>query len=127
MSLRTQAEADLSMMIEDLSGFGCPVVLTSPAGLQSIGLVGLSTDISQMIDPDTGQLVSGRAASVALRISTLRAQGFTDLPRGVASPSSRPWVVTFDDIGGVPHTFKVQSSNPDLAAGVVTCILEAYR
>jgi len=87
--------------------------------------VGFSDDIAQSIDPDTGELVSGRLASVALRISTLHAAGFS-LPRGVADTSKKPWVVKFNDINGRPHVFIVRQANPDRAAGLVVCILEGY-
>ncbi len=126
MGLRELAEKDLGFIVEgDPLGFRWPVTLTDPTGRTSDGLFGFSDDISQTIDPDTGQLVSGRLASVALRISTLRSQGFS-LPSGIADQSRKPWVVTFDDINGTAHTFKVKQSDPDRALGLVVCILEGY-
>lgn len=106
-------------------GFGWPVTIISPQGVASTGLVGYSDDIAQAIDPDTGQLVSGRLVSVALRISTLSAQGFA-LPYGVANTDGKPWVAQFDDINANPYTFKVRQANPDRALGLVVCILEGY-
>ena len=121
MSLREMAENDLSFILEDrVGGFGWAIILTSPAGV-STPASGFSNDISAVIDPDTGQIVSGRSASVALRMSSLPA-----LPVGISSTSSKPWLVTFNDIVGNAHTFKVIKSNPDRALGVVTCVLEAY-
>lgn len=126
MSLREQAERDLGAILEDAAtGFGWPITLTDPAGLSDDTLVGFSDDISQTIDPDTGQLVSGRLASVALRISTLVLAGFA-LPRGVADNTSKPWTVAFNDINGNAYLFKVRQANPDRALGMITCILEAY-
>ena len=126
MGLRDLAEQDLGGILEDDAyGFGWPITLTDPAGLSDNTLIGFSDDISQVIDPDTGQLVSGRLASVALRISSLLTAGFT-LPRGVADQSSKPWVVTFNDINGTSHTFKVRQADPDRALGLVVCILEEY-
>lgn len=126
MGLRTLAEQDLGLILEDEAfGFGWPITLRSPAGLQSTALIGYSDDISQTIDPDTGQLVSGRLASVALRTSTLLAQGFV-MPYGVADAAAKPWVVTFADINGTAYTFKVRQTNPDRALGLVVCILEGY-
>lgn len=127
MGLRELAEKDLGAILEDSTfGFGWPITLTDPSGLTDPNLVGFSDDISQMIDPDTGQLVSGRLASVALRISSLLAAGFA-LPRGVAEQTSKPWVVTFNDINGISHTFKVRDGDPDRALGIVVCILESYN
>ena len=124
--LRVLAEADLGLVLEDsLTGFGWPVTLRNPGGLTRSDLVGASSDIHQVIDPDTGQVISGRLATVALRIASLYSRGFT-LPRGVADETGKPWVVIFDDINGLPYTFKVRSANPDRALGVVVCTLEAY-
>lgn len=126
MSLRELAEQDLGVIIEgDIYGFRWPITVTNPAGLPSEGLYGFSDDISQTIDPDTGELVSGREASVALRIATIQ-NVFGELPRGVADSTSKPWLVTFNDIGGTEYTFKVKQSNPDRTLGNLTCVLEAY-
>ena len=123
--LRALAESDLGGILEDsLTGFGWPITVTNPAGT-SAELTGFSDDISQVIDPDTGQAVSGRLASVAVRIGHLTDNGLS-IPRGVADSTSKPWVVSFDDVNGNAHTFKVAESNPDRALGLVVCILEAY-
>lgn len=125
MSLREQAAADLQAILEDAaSGFGWSVSVKTPAGT-TVSLTGFSTDIGFTIDPDTGQAVSGRRASVALPIARLTALG-VGLPRAVAESSSKPWLVTFEDIGGTSHTFKVVETMPDRAIGCVTCLLEAF-
>lgn len=126
MGLRQLAETDLGLILEDSStGFGWPITVTDPAGV--IGeLTGFSDDISQIIDPDTGQAVSGRLASVAIRISALTLKGL-GLPKGIADAGSKPWVVQFDDINGSPYKFKVSQSNPDRALGLVTLLLELYE
>lgn len=125
MGLRQIAETDLGVILEDSTyGFGYSITVTNPAGTAQ-SLTGFSDDISQLIDPDTGQAVSGRLASVALRISSLTAAGLA-LPEGIADASVKPWLVAFDDINGNPFTFKVQQSNPDRAIGIVVCILELY-
>ena len=127
MGLRETAEADLGLILEDSStGFGWPITVTDPAG-KAEPLTGLSGDIAQAIDPDTGQAVSGRLAMVSLRISSLLAAGFTDLPRGIADGLKKPWLITFDDINGTSYTFKVQRSNPDRTLGLVKCILEIWQ
>ncbi len=127
MSLRGLAEQDLGIILEtDAYGFRWPITVTDPAGLTVPDLYGFSNDISQTIDPDTGELVSGRLASCVLRISSLTAAGFTDLPRNVADSTSKPWIVVFNDINGNAHTFKVRQGNPDYALGAFSCILEAY-
>ncbi len=124
--LREQAESDLSFILEDgVYGFGWPINIKDPAGTDA-DLTGFSGDISQMFDPETGVPISGQLAHVALRLTTLKAVPF-EVPRGVADESSKPWVVTFEDIDGEPRTFKVKNSDPDFTLGVVVCILEHYE
>lgn len=129
MSLRTQAETDLGFILEsDTQGFRWPITVTSPSGAvlgDDEDLYGFSDDIAQLIDPETGVLVSGRIATVALRISTLLSF-FADLPRYISSSTSKPWIVTFNDINGVSHTFKVKQADQDRALGLLICILEVY-
>lgn len=124
MGLRDIAAADLKTIVENTDDFGWPVTVTSPAGV-SVAMVGLSTDISQTIDPDTGQAISGRNASVSLVMSTLLAAFGGELPRGVSD--GVPWVVRFDDIAGAAHTFKVLEALPDRALGCVVCLLDFYK
>jgi hypothetical protein len=125
MSLREIAAADNRTIIEDTAGFGWPITVTDPDGL-SVEMVGFSNDIAQVIDPQTGQAISGRLASVALSIATLEDEAFTK-PIGVADGTSKPWVIVFNDINGHEHTFKVTEANPDRALGCVTCTLETYK
>ncbi len=126
MGLRATAEADLGVILEDSTcGFGWPITVTDPDG-NSAPLTGFSDDISQIIDPDTGEAVSGRLASAALRISSLTTAGL-GLPQGIADTGSKPWLIQFDDINGNAFTFKVSESNPDRALGMVICLLELYK
>lgn len=125
MGLRELAEADLGPILEDdVTGFAWPITVTDPSGTSAV-LKGLSADISQIIDPDTGQAVSGRFVSVVLRLSSLVAAGL-GTPRGIADTSGKPWLMQFDDITGAAHTFKVASTDPDLTLGVIVCKLETY-
>ena len=124
--LRAQAETDLGRILEDSTrGFGWPITVTDPSG--NVGLLtGFSTDVSLMIDPETGQAVSGRTASATLRIALLTSKGL-GIPLGVSYGASKPWLVQFDDINGVAYTFKVKESIPDRAIGSVSCMLEFYK
>ena len=91
----------------------------------SADLIAGANDIATSIDPETGQIVSGRTAEVHLRISSLVANGLA-VPKGVADPAAKPWIVRFADIGGTPWKFKVSEARQDRAIGLVICILEAY-
>lgn len=122
MGLREQAALDAKTILEDsTSGFGWPFTLTSPVGVAA-ELVGFTTDIGQTIDPDTGQAVAGRRASVAVSWSAL-----AELPVAVADSTRKPWVVTFADSQGVTADWKVTEVLPDRAVGVVVLLLEAYH
>lgn len=120
------AERDLGAILEDsATGFGWPIILTAPDGAR-YELIGYSDDISQVIDPETGAIVSGRAASVALRMSSIVSLGL-ELPRAISDTGRKPWVVEFLDILGGAHRFKILQSNPDRALGLITLMLEIYK
>ena len=70
MGLRDQAFTDLKTIIRDDDAFGYPITVIEPGGT-SHDLVGLSNEISAVIDPDTGQLVSGRVVTVSISIDDL--------------------------------------------------------
>lgn len=128
MGLRAQAAADAKAILEDssASGFGWPLVLTSPAGVET-SVVGFATDVSESVDPETNALVSSRQASVTISLASLAASS-TELPAVVASRSQRPWLVAFADVTtGVVGTWKVVDVLPDRALGVVVLRLESYR
>jgi hypothetical protein len=127
MGLRQIAETDLGKILEDNThGFGWSITMTNPAGTIVSGLIGYSNDISQIIDPDTGQAVSGRSASISIRIGLLTSNGL-GLPVGISDATIKPWLVSFDDINGNTFTFKVLKSDPDRALGLVVCLLELYQ
>lgn len=129
MNLRQLAEADLAVTLEDNSnGFGWPIKVTDPDGfVNSKPLYGMSNDIGLMIDPDTGTAISGRFATVTLRISSLISAGFSTLPRNISDKNLKPWLMSFDDINGNNHVFKVKSSMPDRGLGILSVTLEAYK
>lgn len=125
MGLREEMEAALSETLEDSDLFGWAISLKDPDGLTK-SLNGSSSDIAQVIDPETGVAVSGRVASIALRISSIYGAGFTSLPKAISNTTLKPWIVTVDDINGNSYVFKVKESNPDRTMGVVVCYLEVY-
>lgn len=124
MSLRLQANLDARMILEDRSGFGWPISITSPSGVRK-DVTGFSNDISLVIDPDTGTLVSGREVTIGVSTTTLRLAGFTEDPRGISA--GFPWVVEFLDINGTAGRFKVARTSPDLSIGMILLHLEVYE
>lgn len=128
MALRDIAQTDLAYILEgDEAGFRWPVTITNPDGVSNTDpLFGLSNDIADLIDPDTGQAVSGRLATVVLRIQRLLDESL-GIPYGVSDPAIKPWVVMFNDINGISYQFKVRQANPDRTLGSITCYLEAWN
>ena len=116
MNLRDQAERDLAVTLEDsVNGFAGSILVTDPSGFIA-KVCGQSGDIAFLIDPETGQAVSGRVAHVSIRISTLQEKGL-DMPRGVADNSGKPWVVSFPDLACKDQVFKVEEARPDRTLG----------
>ena len=124
MGLRQQARLDVRTILRDTDGFAWPVVVTDPDGLSAC-IKGFSTDIADLIDPETGQAVSGRQAEVSLAMQSLQNVGLGH-PAHIASEDGKPWLIRFDDIEGTSHTFKVMRSAPDRTVGLILCFLEAY-
>lgn len=121
--LRAQAERDLATTLE--GDWGVSVLVTDPNG-KAETLQAQTGDIGVLIDPDTGIPVAGRRAHVALRLSSLKAKGFEELPKGTASPDEMPWRFKFDDLTGGSHEFAVRHSWPDRTLGVVVCLVEHW-
>ena len=70
MSLREQAEKDLSITLEDdVNGFGTAITLNDGVNEETVN--GQFHRIGQEIDPDTGAIVSGNHAAATVRISSL--------------------------------------------------------
>ena len=125
MGLREQAALDNRTILEDTAGFGWPIRVTDPAGTVR-DLVGMSNDISQAVDPGTGQLVTGRAAHVTISLAALAAAGL-GIPKNVADGSGAPWRVRFTDVAGAEYEFKVSEAMPDRTLGCVLLALESYK
>jgi len=127
--LREQAAADCAAIMADSDGgFSLPITITGPDGTVYPDVPGLSNDIGQLIDPDTGTIISGRQASAAISFAALVDAGITgDYPRSIPDESGKPWLYSFNDIAGVTGTFKVVQSSPDRTIGQVTAIIEVYK
>lgn len=120
MGLREQAKLDARAILEDTSGFAWPVTLTSPLGVVA-SLLGFTADVGQTIDPETGQAVAGRRASVSLPRGAL-----TELPEAISDKRRKPWLATFADSEGAVASWKVIDVMPDAALGVVVLLVELY-
>lgn len=127
MGLREQAAADARAIVGDTAtGFGWPVTVRNPDGVEA-ELSGLTNDIHQTIDPDTGMPVSGRVASVVLSLADLGSIEDLGIPVGISDGARKPWIVMWTDLQGVDQTFKVRETRPDRSAGLIVCLLEKYK
>lgn len=111
---------------DDVYGFGSTINLTDP-DLFSADVVGRTNDISFAIDPNTGEAVSGRTATIAIDMQELTDKGFSSLPAAQSDKTKKPWIVEFDDEQGNTHVFTVLEGNPDRTLGIVLCTLQFYK
>lgn len=122
-NLRELAERDLGTILETTDGgFGRPVVLTDPSGT-SATIDGMTGNISNAIDPETGAEIVGDFPSVTLRISSILAAGLA-MPVQEKHTGATAWRVSFEDLAGTTHTFRVQRPEPDYTLGFVNLKLE---
>lgn len=112
--------ADNKAIVEDLTAFATPVTLTTPLGVV-LSVTGQTTDVGQTIDPDTGQAVAGRRASLVVHRSSL-----PEMPEAVAESERKPWLASFVDSQGETGTWKVIQVLPDRVFGCVALLLEKY-
>jgi hypothetical protein len=125
MGLRDIAAADFGIFVnDDVTGWGWAATVVDPAGT-SVPLKVFSNDIFELIDNDTGVVVSGRNASATMVLADLTAAGL-GMPEAIAAGSSKPWTVTFDDINSQSYTFKIADVRPDRTIGSIVCLLEEY-
>lgn len=125
MNLRTLASLDHAAILSDSeSGFGWPVIVTNPAGV-SASTVGFTSDVGEVVDPQTGLAVMGRRVTVQLLPGPIQVAGLGDI-RAIADGSQKPWIVRFADAYGVARNYKVMAVYPDSVLGSYRCELEAY-
>lgn len=127
MGLRETFVADAREFLNDRDeGFGWDVTVVAPDATEA-NLTGFTADIGTTIEPETGEMVSGRRASVALHILDLQ-DADLGIPVNVPDAAGMPWVVRFLDFDGVTlRSYKVIDTMPDRAIGVVVCILESFQ
>lgn len=126
MSLLDAARIDAKNISGNtVSGFSVPIFVTSPDGFEA-QVSGTYTDISQVIDPGTGEFVSGRQASVSIALSEFENAGFDGLPRGIADTTIKPWVMQINHPCHSGGKFRVIQSDPDNTLMLITCILGVY-
>ena len=120
------AQAVLKSILENvMTGFGEALTLITPSDVE-YSVKGFSNDIGQTIDPDTGQLVSGRNAQVTLSLESIMALGI-GIPEGISSSDSKPWRIRYTDLSGAVVTFAVITSSPDRSLGSLVLYLGRWE
>ena len=126
MNIRQLAQTHLAKILDsDSIGNSQSVFLTSPANVTET-IEASTSDVSSLIDPQTGVAVRGRHATITIRIGLLTERGL-EIPRGTEDTTKKPWLVSFDDINGDRWEFKVDDSHIDRTLGIVTCDLGLWR
>ncbi|AUR81979.1 hypothetical protein NVP1017O_10 [Vibrio phage 1.017.O._10N.286.55.C11] len=125
MSLLQRIQKD-SQRIMNSTRFGVSIdiVLLDPAQVE-YPLKSIVTVIHNLVDPDTGQPVSGYLATASINRLDLNALGIA-LPEGVSDELQRPWTVRETNIDGVVVTYKITRAAPDEANGNILCDLGSY-
>lgn len=125
MSLFQRMQKDSQrIMNSNRFGFGIDIALIDPSGVE-YPLKSIVSVIHNLIDPDTGQPVSGYLATASINRLDLNAQSI-ELPEGVSSDFKRPWLVRYTNIDGVEVTNKMTRAAPDEANGNILCDLDFY-
>ena len=125
MSLFQRLQKDSQRIMNSSKfGFSTDIVLIDPNDVE-YPLKSILTVIHNLIDPDTGQPVSGYLATASINRLDLNALGIT-LPEGVSDELQRPWAVRETNIDGVVVNYKITRAAPDEANGNILCDLGSY-
>lgn len=110
------AKADAAAIMQSLTDFGQAATVTNPDGV-SLDVVGLHTDISQTLDPDTGIPVNHRVQHFAIAYDVV--EPVLGVPQGRTSTARGPWLVRKDNVD-----YRVAKSSPDRTANIILMTLE---
>ena len=124
MSLVDLAASDFESIARNTNEWGRSIILQNPSG-ETVKITGITGDISEVVDPDTGQLVQGRRVHIRIPLSDLTVAGF-QIPENIPDTGEKPWLVRFFDTQKVEYLFRVVQPLPDRTLGSITLILEVY-
>jgi hypothetical protein len=125
VNLRELAALDhIAILTDGAEGFGWPIIVTNPDGVVA-STTGFTSDVGEIIDPQSGLEVMGRRVTVQVLPGPLVTAGL-GVPAIVADSKSKPWLMRFADAHGRGRTYKVITVAPDGVLGSLRCGLEAY-
>lgn len=121
------AQQDKAFTLKDSTyGFGTEITLTDPDLLSAV-VTGRTNDISFAIDPNTGEAVSGRTATIDIDMQELTDKGFSSLPAAQSDKTKKPWIIEYTDQLGSVYAFTVLEANPDRTLGILQLTLQFYK
>jgi len=112
VNLLDVARGDLPFLLSD---FSVAASIFSPEG-EETQVQGLHRDTGEMLDPETGEMVSGRHVSLVIPLPSVA------IPHGVSERSKKPWKVVFEG-----KIFRIVQTRPDATIGALVVMLEEYR
>lgn len=125
MSLFDDAAIELQEIINDDIGATVACTITSPDGVFYAFNCRMS-DISQTLDVNTRERISGRRIEISVSMIDLAEAGF-ESSRGIEKKTEKPWKVEFSNVISKEETYKVVETSPDSSLGIVVIHLEIMR
>ncbi len=125
MSIRDLARADFAALSQSTADFGAVVTLTRPDG-QSATVTAVPVETGATIDPDTGEMVAALKASVIVAFEAIATAGL-GVPEGIHESNRKPWLVSWEDVGGGAVTYKVSETRRQGTLARYEFILERYH
>ena len=126
MSLMDRLQKDAQrIMNSSRAGFSIDIVLTLPSGIEH-SIKSIVSIIHNLIDPDTGQPVSGFFATASINSLDLLTLE-VELPEGEMDSNKRPWTITATNVLGVSQLMKIVRVSPDETNGNILCELGTYE
>ncbi len=125
MSLLDRVRKDSTrIMNSERYGTGTDIVLIDSDDVE-YPMKSIVAVIHNLVDPDTGQPVSGYLATASVNRYNLPVNKRTEL-EGVSDELQRPWTIRYTNIDNVEIINKITRAAPDEANGNILCDLGSY-
>lgn len=125
MSLLDRVRKDVARITQNTNEFASAVKLTNPSG-QFATVAALTGEVWQGLDPNSGNVVNGAVASIAISIEALTKANLGGIPHNSKNPTERPWRVELELADGVRYTYAINESRRDMTLGLIWYVLKRY-
>jgi hypothetical protein len=125
VSLLARVRNDIARITQNTKEFASVVKLTSPAGVTR-DVAAITNEVWQGLDPNSGNIVNGASASVAISLDALTKAGL-GIPQNDHDRKAKPWRVELTLADGVARTYKITESRRDMTLGLIWYVLEHYQ